>query len=170
MLKAELAGDGFDVTEAKAHAPRERLSWTRLKVISAGAVTESSAKTVVEGPSVAERSVRLGVTLTTGIPVGRGKETERRVVEERRVPFIELAFASPPRRARILAASFDYAVLGDRMSYSAELNFRALVAELAARAPLALRSRGRARCSRRLRPAGFPTSPSTTWRARSAGS
>ena len=142
VLKGELAGDGFDVEAAKANAPRERLSWSRLRVLSAGQVTETSTKTVTEGPSVAEKSVRLGVTLATGIPVGRGKETTRTVSEEKRVPFIELLFTAPARRVRIMAATFDYSVLGPKMGYSAELNFRALVAELAARAPSALRSRG----------------------------
>lgn len=143
VLKGELAGDGFDVDEAKANAPRERLSWSRLRVLAAGQVTETSTKTVTEGPSVAEKSVRLGVTLATGIPVGRGKETQRRVTEERSIPFIEMLFvARPAKRVRIMAAAFDYSVLGPKMGYSAELNFRALVAELAARAPSALRSRG----------------------------
>ena len=49
---------------------------------------------------------------------------------------------APARRLRILAAEFDYSALGTKMSYSAELNFRALVAELEARAPAALRGKG----------------------------
>ena len=142
VTKAELSGDGFDITAGKAHAERERLVWTHLKVLSAGAVTSTNLKTVTEGPSLAEKSVRLGVTLATGLPMMGGKTTTRQVNEEVRVPFIELCFDNPARRVRILAAEFDYAALGAKMSYSAELNFRALVAELAARAPGALRARG----------------------------
>ena len=142
VTKGELAGDGFDVTAGKAHAQRERLNWAHMKVLSAGAVSSTSLKTVTEGPSVAEKSVRLGLTMATGLPLMGGKEKSRQVVEERRTPFIEMLFVAPARRVRILAAEFDYTALGAKMSYSAELNFRALVSELAANAPGALRAKG----------------------------
>ena len=71
-----------------------------------------------------------------------GKTKTRQVVEERRIPFIEMLFVSPARRIRILAAEFDYTALGTKMSYSAELNFRALVCEFALHAPGALRGKG----------------------------
>jgi hypothetical protein len=142
VTKAELSGDGFDVVAGRGGAERERLVWTHMKVLSAGAVVETGRKTVTEGPSSSEKAVRLGATLVTGLPLMGGKSTTRQVTEERRTPFIELAFTNPPRRVRILAAEFDYTALGTKMSYSAELNFRVLVAELAARAPGALRSRG----------------------------
>lgn len=142
VTKALLAGDGFDVEAGRSGAARERLVWTHLKVLSAGTVTSSSLKTVTEGPSLAEKSVRLGVTMLTGLPVMGAKEKTRQVAQETRVNFIELVFAEPARRLRVVAGEFDYAALGAKMTYSAELNFRALVAELAARAPGALRSRG----------------------------
>lgn len=142
VTKAELTGDGFDVAAGRPGVERERLLWSHLKVLSAGAIMESATKTVTEGPSAGEKAVRLGASLVTGLPLMGGKGTKRQVTEERRTPFIELLFASPARRVRILAADFDYSALGARMSYSAELNFRALVSELAARAPAALRGRG----------------------------
>ncbi|MDD5305374.1 MAG: hypothetical protein PHS14_19930, partial [Elusimicrobia bacterium] len=142
VTKAELSGDGFDILAGRAGAEVQRLVWTHLKVLSAGAVSETGRKTVTEGPSAGEKAVRLGATLVTGIPMMGGKTKTRQVIEERRIPFIELLFAAPARRVRILAAEFDYTVLGPKMSYSAELNFRALVSELAARAPAALRGKG----------------------------
>ncbi|MBI4061269.1 MAG: hypothetical protein HY403_07545 [Elusimicrobia bacterium] len=142
VTKADLSGDGFDVLEGRAGAERRRLSWTHLCVLSAGVVTETARKTVTEAPSLAEKSVRLGMTLATGLPLLGAKGRTRQVAEERRTSFIDLVFVAPARRARILAAEFDYAALGPKMSYSAELNFRALAAELAARAPGALRGRG----------------------------
>lgn len=141
VTKAELSGDGFDVVAGRG-AQSERLLWTHLKVVSAGTVMESGLKTVEEGPTLAEKSVRLGMTLATGLPLLGGKGKPRQVAETRRVTFIELLFTSPARRLRILAEGFDYAALGAAMSYSAELNFRALAAELCARAPAALRGRG----------------------------
>lgn len=142
VTKAELSGDGFDVLAGRAGAEIQRLVWTHLKVLSAGAVTETSRKTVTEGPSTGEKVVRLGATLVTGLPLLGGKSKTRKVLEERRTPFIEMIFVAPARRIRILAAEFDYTALGPKMSYSAELNFRALVLELAARAPAALRGKG----------------------------
>lgn len=140
--KADLSGDGFDLVAGRGGAEPARLVWTHLKVLSAGAVSETGLKTVTEGPTLAEKSVRLGATLMTGLPLLGGRPKTRRVSEERRTPFIELVFAAPARRVRIYAAEFDYTALGAKMSYSAELNFRALVCELAARAPGALRGKG----------------------------
>lgn len=142
VTKAELSGDGFDVLAARGGAERARLVWTHMKVLSAGAVGESGVKTVTEGPSLAEKSVRLGATLATGLPLMGGKEKTRQVREEKRTPFIDLLFVAPALRVRLLAAEFDYTALGPKMSYSAELNFRVLAAELAARAPAALRGKG----------------------------
>lgn len=142
VTKAVLSGDGFDVEAGKAGAPRERLTWTHLKVLCAGVVAGSTQKTVTEGPSLAEKATRLGLTVATGLPLLGSKEKSKQVTQETRAPFVELVFAEPARRLRILAAEFDYAALGAKMGYSAELNFRALTAELASRAPAALRSRG----------------------------
>jgi hypothetical protein len=142
VTKAELAGDGFDVLAGRGNVERRRLIWTHMKVLSAGAVAATSQKTVTEGPSSSEKAIRLGATMVTGLPLMGGKSTTRQVTEERRTPFIELVFTSPAVRVRVLAADFDYTALGAKMSYSAELNFRALVIELAARAPAALRGKG----------------------------
>jgi len=142
VTKADLSGDGLDVLAGKGKTLPERLIWTHMKVLSAGVVTETGQKTVTEGPSLTEKSVRLGATLVTGLPLMGGKTQTRQVAEERRMPFIEMIFVSPVRRIRILADGFDYTALGPKMSYSAELNFRALVRELADRAPGALRAKG----------------------------
>lgn len=141
VTKADLAGDGFDVVAGRG-AEAGRLVWTHLKVLSAGAVPEAGRRTVTEGPTLVEKTARLGVTLATGIPLPGGKERTRQVADRRRAAFIDMVFAAPARRVRIMAEGFDYTVLGARMSYSAELNFRALAGELASRAPAALRGRG----------------------------
>lgn len=142
VTKAELSGDGLDILAGRAGVESQRLGWTRLKVLSAGAVSQTNRKTVSEGPSISEKSMRMGAMLVTGLPLMGGKAKTRHVAEERRLPFIEMVFAAPARRIRIHAAEFDYTVLGPKMSYSAELNFRELVSELAARASGALRGKG----------------------------
>ena len=76
------------------------------------------------------------------LPWSRLKVLSAGTMGEKSGSFIELIFAEPARRVRIAAANFDYSALDEKMSYSAELNFRALVAELAARAPAALRGKG----------------------------
>jgi len=142
VTKADLSGDGFDIVSGRGNAVHERLLWSHLSVLSAGAVIESGLKTVTEGPSLAEKSVRLGVTMATGLPLLGGRGKTRQVSQEKRTPFIEMIFSAPSRRVRILADGFDYGALGEQMTYSAELNFRALTAALAARAPGCLRGRG----------------------------
>ncbi len=142
VTKADLSGDGFDILSGRGNAAHERLLWSHLSVLSAGVVIESGLKTVTEGLSLAEKSVRLGVTMATGLPLLGRKGKTRQVSQEKRTPFIELIFRAPARRVRILADGFDYAALGEQMSYSAELNFRALTAALAARTPGCLRGRG----------------------------
>ncbi len=116
VTKADLSGDGFDIVSGRGNAEHSRLPWSHLKVLSAGAVIESGLKTV------------------TGLPLLGGKGKTRQVSVERRTPFIEMIFSAPSRRVRILAEGFDYGALGAQMTYSAELNFRALTAALAARA------------------------------------
>lgn len=66
---------------------------------------------------------------------------------------IELSFSEPVRRVRVFADDFDYSLLGPEMAYSADLNFRLLVARLRDAAPRALRGRG-ARAILDKRPSG----------------
>ncbi len=147
--KAELSGDGFD-------AAGERLSWTRLAALCAAGLEIRAAKTVAETApmEMGERAVRLGLTMATGIPLMGSKKEVKRVVETRdRALTLDLLFVGPARRIRVEAQAFDYSLLGSKMGYGAEMNFQILLAELAARAPGALRGQGtRALLARR--PAG----------------
>jgi hypothetical protein len=151
--KAELSGDGFDLNAGKAGAARERHSWAHLRALCAGTIETRTTKTVEEGPSAAERAVRLGLTLTTGLPLAGGGTKAARVEETSRRSVIELSFVEPARRVRVFADDFDYSLLGPAMAYSAELNFRLLVARLRDAAPRALRGRG-ARAILDKRPSG----------------
>ncbi|MBI3564319.1 MAG: hypothetical protein HY079_03885 [Elusimicrobia bacterium] len=144
--KCELAGDGFDLVSGRANAAPERLSWTKLAALCAGAVEERTAATVTEGGGpreAAERAVRLGLTMATGLPLMKGKTETKRVVERReRALVLDLLFLEPARRLRVDARSFDFSVLGPKMTYAAEPNFLALLEELCSRAPRALRGKG----------------------------
>lgn len=146
VLKAELSGDGFDVVAGRENLAPERHSWSRLAALCAAAVETRTTTTVAAGPDPAqsaERAVRLGLTLVTGIPLGKGKTEAKRVVETRdRRLVLDLVFWEPARRLRVEADAFDYSLLGAKMGYGAETNFRALLEELAARSPRALKGKG----------------------------
>jgi hypothetical protein len=154
--KAEFSGDGFDVVSGRANAAPERLSWTRLAALCAAGVEIRTSTTVTETApmEIGEKAMRIGLTMATGIPMMGSKKEVKRVVETRdRALLLDLLFLGPPRRLRVDARAFDYSVLGPKMGYGAEVNFLALVGELIARAPAALRGKGtRAMIARR--PAG----------------
>ncbi|MFI5362944.1 MAG: hypothetical protein ACHQ49_13315 [Elusimicrobiota bacterium] len=155
-LKAELSGDGFDVVAVRGEGSAERLSWTRLSALCAAGLEERTSKTVMETKpmEIGEKAMRLGLSLATGIPMMGSKKELKRVVETRdRALTLDLLFLTPSRRVRVDARAFDYSLLGPKMGYGAEVNFHALLEELAARAPGALRGKGtRALLARR--PAG----------------
>lgn len=147
VTKAELAGDGFDLVAGRENAAPERLSWNRLAALCAASIETRASTTLSGGPdprAAAERAVRLGLTLVTGLPLMKGGKSEaKKVVETRdRALTLDLLFVEPARRLRVSAASFDYSVLGPKMGYGAEANFTALIAALAERAPRARLGRG----------------------------
>lgn len=146
VAKCELSGDGFDLVSGRANAAPERFSWTKLAALCAGAVEERTTATVVEGGGpreATERAVRLGLTVATGLPLMKAKAETKRVVERvERALVLDLLFLEPSRRLRVDARSFDFSVLGPRMTYAAEPNFLALLEELGSRAPAARRGRG----------------------------
>ena len=156
VAKAEFSGDGFDLVSGRANAAPERLSWTRLSALCAGGLEVRTTTTVTETApmEMGEKAVRLGLTMATGIPMMGSKKEVKRVVETKdRALMLDLLFLGPSRRLRVDARAFDYSVLGPKMGYGAEVNFHALLEELAARAPAALRGKGtRAMMARR--PAG----------------
>lgn len=156
VAKAEFSGDGFDVVSGRANAAPERLSWTRLSALCAAGLEVRTTTTVTETApmEVREKALRLGLSIATGIPMMGSKKEVKRVVETKdRALMLDILFLGPARRLRVDARSFDYSLLGPKMGYGAEVNFHALLAELVARAPGALRGKGtRAMLARR--PAG----------------
>jgi len=154
VAKAELTGDGLDLVAGPEHLAPERLSWSRLAAICGAGLGTSSTKTVTEGPDLAAKAVRLGITLATGIPIPLGGAEKKRVIETRdRALVLDLVFVEPARTLRFDGARFDYSLLGAKMGYSAEVNFALLLEEFAVRAPRALRGKG-TRAMLAKRPAG----------------
>jgi hypothetical protein len=143
--KAELSGDGFDLVSGRGGESPERLSWTRLAALCAAAIEVKSVITVTEKAEMGagEKAARIGLSLATGLPMMGSKREAKRTIEAKdRELTVDLLFLGPARRVRIDARAFDYSLLGAQMGYTAEANFLALVTELAARAPGALRGKG----------------------------
>ncbi len=143
--KAELSGDGFDLVWGRANAAPERLSWNRLRVVCAAAFEERTTRTVTEADpgEMAEKAIRLGLTIATGVPMMKRAAQRTRVIESRdRRLAMDLLFLDPARRVRVHAHGFDYSLLGPKMGYGAEQNFLVLLTEVCARAPGALRGKG----------------------------
>ncbi len=138
-------------------------------VVAAAPVKEETSKTVktTEGPSGQERAIRMGIMAVTGLPIGLGKTKE----VKKEVKSSELAFymdivlrtdktrvgsvsegcltntSAPARDAKAIALrltsnDFDFSCLKEKKTYSSQLNFRLLCAELAAFAPRALKNAG----------------------------
>jgi len=146
VAKAELVDAGFGVLAGPENLEPERLAWARLAgLCAAGLEIRTTTTTTESGPGqMAAKAVRLGLTLATGLPLPMGGgEEKKRVIETRdRVLVLDLLFVEPARSLRIESARFDYSLLGARMGYSAESNFARLLADLAERAPKALRGKG----------------------------
>ena len=124
-----------------------RAPWSRVAILGVAGFTQKTVRKVKveEGPGLGRKALNLGITLATGMPVGLGggkKEVEKTVESSDLVFYLDLILADPPRRLRIDAQDFDYSCLGARKSYSALINFRQLVQDLADRAPKARRNWG----------------------------
>lgn len=145
VLRAEFSPETLQVFD-KAGG-RESLSWRRIEVVAAAVIRSVTSRSVEvkEGPTAAQKAMRLGVLMTTGLPIPIGKK--RQVVEKKLehpelLFYLDLITDAPRARYRIDAQQFDYSVLGARKLYNVMGNFKIVVGEIAARAPQAFRTRG----------------------------
>ena len=117
-----------------------------ISVIAAAPIKEEFFKTVKgsEGPSSQEKAVRLGIMAVTGLPIGMGKSKEvKKEVKSFDLSFyMDLVLDGGARRLRLASASLDFSCLKEKKTYSSQVNFRLLAAELAAFAPGAFKNAG----------------------------
>ncbi|MDO8803494.1 MAG: hypothetical protein Q7R35_03600 [Elusimicrobiota bacterium] len=115
-------------------------------VIAAAPIKEETLRMVKtkEGPSGQERAVRMGIMAVTGLPIGLGKSREvNKEVKSSEVSFyLDLVLAGGQHRLRLTSGDFDFSCLKEKKTYSSQLNFRLLAAELAAFAPAAYKNAG----------------------------
>ncbi len=132
--------------------------WEEIDVLAAASYrvkTLVAAGRPADGPSPAQKALSTGVMLATGLPIRFGARSS---ASAKPVEQIELAWAldvcARGERFRI-ATAFDWSCLGPKMQPGGWQNFMTLVAEIAERAPKALRTRG-ARVLTGAEPAGQP--------------
>ncbi|OGR41282.1 MAG: hypothetical protein A2X35_07780 [Elusimicrobia bacterium GWA2_61_42] len=117
-----------------------------LAVLAAAPVKEDSSKMVktTEGPSGQEKAVRLGIMAVTGLPIGLGKskEVNKEVKTSELSFYLDLLLNDGSARLRLNSGDLDYSGLKEKKTYSSQVNFRLLAAELASFAPAAARNAG----------------------------
>lgn len=130
-----------------------RSEWGDITLVAAAAFLRSASrpKAGPDGPSVAEKAIRLGLAMS-GIPPSLALPTPPGSTPP--APETDLAFSAfvvagkPAFRVLVEGDHFDYSGLGPRMAYNSLMNFKAVLAEIQARGPAALVNRGLTAMSR----------------------
>ncbi|MFA6433195.1 MAG: hypothetical protein WCW52_00720 [Elusimicrobiales bacterium] len=144
IKKAAFEGGVFNYTDRTGrNGAGEK---TDILVVAAAPVKEETTKTVTttEGPSGQEKAIRFGIMAVTGLPIGMGKTKEvKKEVKSSELSFcMDLLLRTDGIRLRLGSNDFDFSCLKEKKTYSSQLNFRLLCAELAAFAPRALKNAG----------------------------
>ena len=133
-LKAQVPG-GADVM----------LPLARIRILAVFALKETTrdVKKVTEGPTLASKALRMGISLSTGIPLPKQKtKVVEKVTENEAFVFFLDVVTTDGKRFRATADALDYGFLGDRKLHQALGNFKLLIADLAVACPNALRNLG----------------------------
>jgi len=124
---------------------REPRPLNELVVTAYASIKHNLSKTikVKEGPSAGEKAVRLGIMMTTGLPIGMGKskEVSKELKSVETTLYMELIF-SDGLRLSLNSDKFDFSCLKEKKTYSSQMNFALLCLELAKHAPGALKNTG----------------------------
>ena len=107
-----------------------------VRLVAAAVFRQTVRKVVAQesGPTAAERALKIGLSMATGIPLGMGgaKKVERKVVESGDLVYwLDVYSGAPLRRYRLAAHDFDFSCLGERMGFDAPGNFRRVLEWLA---------------------------------------
>lgn len=115
-----------------------------ISILAAAPIKEDFFRTVKtsEGPSAQEKAVRIGIMAVTGLPIGMGKTKEvKKEIKTSEVSFyLDILLKGNLARLRLTSSAFDFSGLGEKKTYSSQMNFRVLCAELSAFAPGAFRN------------------------------
>lgn len=123
------------------------MRYDELALIAAAVLVERSVRIeeTTQGPGLASRIVKTGITMTTGIPLGGRKTTvESEVAETRDVLRCDLYLRAAGRRVRFDFAALNFSFLGAAKTYSLHSNYRTFIRLILERAPAAGRTVGAA--------------------------
>ncbi len=111
-----------------------------LKVIAYAPLLSETIKIVKEkqGPSAGEKAMRLGIMMTTGLPIGlgKGKELSKEIHQRETTLYMDLIFEDGIR-LRINSEHFDFSCLDEQKTYSSYINFKNLCIKMAKSSPSA---------------------------------
>lgn len=112
----------------------ETVTWDKITLIAAAKIEHTEIETTVtkKGPGAGAKIARMGIMMTTGMPIGIGKTKEVKKTKKiyKSNFYIDLFLKDPRRRLRIDAEKFDYTCLKERMLYNLYGNFRLLISVL----------------------------------------
>lgn len=136
------------LTYAEREAPARQADWSRLALVAAAGVPETTTTVSAPGeppPDIAKKMLKTGFTLMTGMPTSLGmgpKPVARKTEVTDQVYVVDLHLKGPEQRLRIEGGRFDFSCLGARKGYNIMANIKVLVGMLSAAAPAAALSRG----------------------------
>ncbi|MEW5950659.1 MAG: hypothetical protein AB1637_02060 [Elusimicrobiota bacterium] len=108
-----------------------------LKIMAYAPICEESIKVIKEkqGPQAAEKAIRLGIMMATGLPIGLGKNKEisREIKKRETYLYLDLIF-SDNVRIRINSENFDFSCLKEEKGYSSQINFKNFCLKIAQKA------------------------------------
>lgn len=108
-----------------------------LKIMAYAPICEESIKVIKDkqGPQAAEKAIRLGIMMTTGIPIGLGKSKEisKEIKKRETYLYLDLIF-SDNVRIRINSENFDFSCLKEEKGYSSQINFKNFCLKIAQKA------------------------------------
>ena len=139
-----LSADGLSVTLENGQGGP--LPADRIALVAAAGFAErrTTKKTVTEEPSKGTQALRLGVMMTTGLPLGGGKKKEvsKTDVAVETLFYADFFLSAPEARLRVDAQRLNYGFLGAGMAANVLQNFKTFLAQAVARTGRAARNKG----------------------------
>ena len=114
-----------------------------ISVLACAQIEYNVSKTITtkEGPSAGEKAIRIGIMMTTGLPIGtgKGKEVKKEIKNTETTSYLDIVFINEVH-LRINSDHFDYSCLKEKKTYSTNMNFKLLSAQISSLCPKALKN------------------------------
>ncbi|MDA3792664.1 MAG: hypothetical protein PF545_03265 [Elusimicrobia bacterium] len=124
----------------------QKVFWDKIAFLAAAKIERSETTTTVkkEGPGTGTKILRMGIMMTTGLPIGTGKTKEVKKTEHKTDVdyYIDIVLEEPFIYLRIDINNFDFTCLKEDIRHNIYGNFRALITKLDEMAVEAKRNQG----------------------------